>query len=256
MMRGLRVLTVAGLGLLLGVSLAGSASAGTIPTACDPAVCSWSVTVQGYGVVASGGFDIDDEGNISPVGDTSWDDGAGSSIIINSVSGNVDPEIVFGLGATNNTGGILTYAFSFSLPLGGFSGPASTFASLLGSITSASTGAGSIFPTSGTGFIVDSQDIRLSPFLSLDKGVDIGTAVTGTAGVPVGYSFTDSDTLVGGPFDVMSVIVAFGISDPAGAGATAVGMSGIVRQLAIPEPSAMLLLGAGLAAAALRRRSA
>jgi hypothetical protein len=231
--------------LLLGAST--SAFAGTITT-CEPGVCGWSISVGGD-VKASGGFAIDAEGNITPLGTPSWNDGAGNSATITGLSGNVDPEIVFGLGATNATNGTLTYSFAFSLPLGGLSVPISTYAELGTSLTSPTGLSAFLFPTSGVGKIVDSQDIRLSPFQSTDKGVDIGDAKTGAAGTTSLYFESASGSITtGGPYDLMSVIVSFGLTDPGGAGAAGVGMSGKVSQTPVPEPATLALMAGGLAA--------
>ena len=73
---------------------------------------------------------------------------------------------------------IKTFAFAFSLPLGGLSAPVNTKAQLGTSLTAFSGAGGSVFATSGVGKIVDSQHIALSPFASVDKGVDIGAGLS------------------------------------------------------------------------------
>lgn len=257
-MHGLRALAVAGFGLLLGSAAAGPASAGTIPTTCDPASCGWAINVSGFGTVASGGLAIDDEGNITPLGTPSWS-GLGGDITasVGSLSGNVDPEVVFGVSATNATNGAVSYSFSFFLPLVAFPTPISTYAELGTTLTSPTGGVASVFVTSGVGKIVDSQDIRFSPSENVDKGVDVGVGKTGLLGTTaLFFESASGSILVGGPFDFMSVIVSFGLIDPAGtAAAASVGMTGKVVQTAlVPEPSTVLLLGAGLAALALGSR--
>ena len=242
----LRSLSLAALASVLLVGVSTPAFAGTIPTTCEPGVCGWSITV-GLNVEASGDLAFDADGNITLLGTPSWSDGAGSSASITGLSGNVDPEIVFGLGATNATNGTLTYSFAFSLPLGGLSVPISTYAELGTTLTSPTGLSAFLFPTSGVGKIVDSQDIRLSPFLSTDKGVDIGLAKTGAVGTTSLYFESASGSITtGGPYDLMSVIVSFGLTDPGGAAAAGVGMSGKVSQLPIPEPATLVMLSGGL----------
>lgn len=238
--------------IVLGIGLFAAAPASAGPLECEPATCGWSISVNGAEVM-SGSYLIDGNGDVSlanPVSQTTAD----YSVSIDNIGGNVDPEIVFGLGATNTSGAAQTYAFAFSLPLGGFSGLVDTYAEL-GQTLTALTGDTDgllLFPTSGTGFIVDSQDIRFSPFSSLDKGVDVGDSLL----APDGTTVLDLDTatsqilLSGGGYDLMSVVVAFGLDSDGG-----VGLSGRVRQtLAIPEPAAVLLLGLGFAGFAIQRR--
>jgi len=237
------------LGMALALLLASPVLAGPIP--CDPATCGWSISVNGNEVM-SGAYEIDEDGNLSlaaPVSMTTPD----FSVSIDSIGGNVDPEIVFGLGATNTSGSAQTYAFAFSLPLGGFTGLIDTYAELgqtLSAVTGDTDGL-TMFPTSGTGFIVDSQDIRFSPFSSVDKGVDVGDVLF----APDGSTVLDLDTassqiLLSGGYDLMSVIVAFGLDSDGG-----VGLSGRVRQTIVPEPGTALLVGLGVLALAIRQRT-
>jgi len=237
---------VAGFLLLTG---AGTSAAGTIP--CEPATCGWSISVNGAEVM-SGVYEIDADGNVSlpnPVGMSNSD----FSVSIDSIGGHVDPELIFGLGATNTSGVAQTFAFAFNLPLGGFSGLIDTYAELGQTLSAASGGAGlNLFPILGGGLIVDSQDIRFSPSSSVDKGVDVGDSLFAAAGTTV----LDLDTatsqilLTGGGYDLMSVVVAFGLDSNGG-----VGLSGRVVQTVVPEPTTALLMLLGLGALSARRRS-
>ena len=100
---------------------------------------------------------------------------------------------------------------------------------------------------------MDSSDVVLTPFFETDKGVDLGDAFDDPAG---GLATTTNELvagsiLAGGPFDVMTVLIAFQIYDDdqfvASPGNVGVGMSGRVTQTPVPEPPLMVLLTAGLA---------
>ncbi len=230
--------------------VAQSAQAGPIPC-LDPNTCGWSVSVDGS-VVMSGSYNIAGDGSLSLPSAANFV-GADFSVDISNIGGNVDPEIVFGVGATNSSGAAKTFAFAFNVPLLGLTGPVDTEAALAVTLTAPTTGSGlNLFPTSGTGFIVDSQDIRFSPFSSIDKGVDIGGALFDPAGglATVTNELVASQINLSGPYDVMTVIVAFGLDSNGG-----VGLSGRVTQTPVPEPGVAMLLGLGLAMLASRRRA-
>lgn len=214
--------------------------------------CGWEIIVNGESE-ADGRFAIDDDGNVRILGDTEVE-GDGFTAAITSYGGNTDPEQVFGLGATNTSNQPTTYAFSFSLPLGGLPTPIASTAELGVTLTAPSGGMARLFPTLGGGLIVDSQDIRFidtEPFVeSVDKGVDVGTAFVAPAGTTrLRLQEAEGGILSGGPFDLMVVTVAFGLTDedpgPSGAG---VGLSGRVTQTVVPIPAAAWLFGTGLLA--------
>lgn len=227
---------------VLSLMFSGTAAAGPIP--CDPATCGWSISVDGVEVM-SGAYDIDADGNVSLPSAVQMT-GADFDVSITDIGGNVDPEITFGLGATNNSGGPKAFAFAFSLPLGGFSGLIDTEAALSMTLTAPTTNDLNLAPTSGTGFVADSQDIRFSPFSSVDKGVDIGGALFDAAGglATVTNELKTSQILLSGAgYDVMSVVIGFVLDDNGG-----VGMSGRVTQTLVPEPGTAFLMGLGLVA--------
>jgi hypothetical protein len=161
---------------------------------------------------------------------------------------------VFGVGATNNTNAVAVFAFVFNLPLGGFPTPIVADSALGTTLTAPSDANATVFPTLGVGKIVDSQDLRFDPFVSVDKGVDIGDRLTDPAG---GVSTLRNELEFGsinsgGPFDLMTVVVAFGLTDDSLTAGSGVGFSGRVTQ--IPEPGTIVLLGAGLFGLAWLRR--
>jgi hypothetical protein len=227
-------------GLVLVFGVSGSAWAGSIP--CDPATCGWTITVDDDEY--AGQYTIDADGNISFGGFEA--SGDGYAVTITGLSGHVDPELVFGVGATNTSGVAKTFSFAFSVPLGGFVGTIDTFADLGQTLSSASgSGGTTLFPTLGGGLISDSQDIRFSPFSTVDKLVDVGDPLFAADGTTVLDLDSASGQIVlsGGGYDLMSVVVAFGLSSNGG-----VGLSGHVRQTlaVIPEPGTVLLGSMGL----------
>jgi hypothetical protein len=255
-------------GLALGLTLgATSARAGNITPCSYGTNCGWSVSIDGV-EVGRGLFTVGEKGELGladheghPIDSAVLGNAVGDAQIrIDSVAGNIDPELLFSLSATNSSGAPRTYSAAFSLPLGGLPEPIDSSAEVGITLTPPSTGSVTLLPTSGVGRIVDSQDIRFSPFASVDKGVDVGLGGTATGDgnplTPDTQFFFDSQVSsihAGlGPYDLMSVVVAFGLT---GNGAAA--LSGRVTQV-VPEPAALVLLGVGLSATALlrRRRSA
>jgi len=217
-----------------------SAWAGTV-TGCTQETCTWSITVDGEAVM-NGMYTADpDTGDIS-FGGTGTISGEGYTVSLDSMSGNIDPVLGFGLGATNSSSITKTFAFAFSLPIGGLTGAIDTVAQLGTTLTAFTGAGGSVFATSGGGKIVDSQDIRLSPFNSVDKGVDIGDGLSVNSQDTVTNieNAANSINLIGG-YDTMSVIVAFGLTTQTG-----VGFSGFVEQTPVPIPAAVWLFGSGL----------
>ena len=227
--------------LLIGTFAAGRSVWASSISTCGSGDCTWSISVDGS-VVMTGMYMADADGNIvlsNPPGEIQGD---GYTVSLNSMNGNIDPLLGFGLGATNSSGSVKTFAFAFSLPIGGLTGSIDTVAQLGTTLTAFTVNGGNVFPTSGVGKIVDSQDIRLSPFSSIDKGVDIGAGLsTNSQGTVQSIeNATGSINLIGG-YDTMSVIVAFGLTNDTG-----VGFSGYVQQTPVPVPAAVWLFATGL----------
>jgi hypothetical protein len=249
----------------MGIALTGlvSSQAGAGSIACEPDVCGWSVSVDGD-EVASGFFKIDDEGEIELDKEDIDIEGEDFRAQISSFSGEVDPEIVFGVGATNSSNAAKVFAFVFNIPLGGFNfgNAIATEAALGTTLTASSQSDATLFPTLGVGKIVDSQDIQFNPFLSVDKGVDIGDPLVDPAGglSTLRNELENGFIAAGNSFDLMTVTIAFGlVSDDQALGIAdqvGVGFSGRVTQVPVPEPTtgSLLVLGLGGLAWCGRRR--
>lgn len=252
----MRIAWLVALALAVGSLSARSATAGTI-VGCDTNCIAQIFVGSDPLPAAEGSFVVDPTtGAITlpyPIGVY----GPDYSAWITAVSGNQDPLLIFGLGATNNTASPLTFSFAFSLPIS-LPEPIRAYSEVSYSLTDGRGDGVTLFPTSGTGFVVDSQDIRISPFLSQDKRVDVGPACSlpgsGTCGASPGLPYTAGPVMwgsAGGPtYNLMSVNIGVGLTP-----SDSFGLSGLVRQDPIPEPSTIGLLGVALAGLGIVRRS-
>jgi hypothetical protein len=235
-------------------------------SACNSGGCGWSVMVDGE-LVGSGTIGIGSDGSVSINGGEGWQAEDGSAYI-SGLSGNVDPFLVFAGGALNTTAVDKTYAFSFSMPLiPALPAPIATFAEMAITLTPPSTGFAQVYATSTGGHIMEAQDIDITPAgprIRVNKGVDLfdesmlvtatGDGVFATVDTMVYVDSATGSILTGGPYDLMVVNVAFGLTPGAG-----MGFSGKVEQIPVPEPSTYAMLGIGLATlafAAKRRQRA
>ena len=128
------------------------------------------------------------------------------------------------------------------------------------------TGLAQVFGTSTSGFIMEAQDIDITPSgvrVRVNKGVDLFGEALGPYTATGDGIFATNDTkffsqsALGsitkpGSYDFMVVNVTYGLTPGAG-----VGFSGRVDQVPVPEPSTYMLLAVGLVgvAFAARRRT-
>jgi hypothetical protein len=178
-----------------------------------------------------------------------WDAGGGAQATVGSLSGDADPQIIFGVGSSTGAAGA-AFSFTFNLPIS-MSGQVAAKSSLGYSLTAAPGGFAGISPF-GPGMILEALDVDTSvfPVAKIDKNVDVGP----------GDSFTNSDPLFAatqnfGPYtsavsffnittayDLMTVQLSYILSANTG-----VGLSGSVTQIITPIPAALPLLLSGLA---------
>jgi len=231
--------------------------AGTI-VQCGAALCTSGFTLTFNGNVGGTGQLVYDSvtgdialntaadsltGNTSVAnGNITWTMGDGSTIMVNSLSGNADPILGFGLGAST-AGTASTFGFTFNLPVA-LTGQINASSSVSYSLTSLSS-AGAQITANGNVVTASEVDTSIGGLGFLNKGVDVGSTFGFVGGPQTQNSsvFTASNSFTGDlAYDLMEVKVDFALS----ANST-VGVSGFVEQVAVvPVPAAVWLFGSGL----------
>jgi|GEM_PF-3172663 len=256
------------LGVLLLLQL-GSVRAGVVAQ-CGQPFCSagFSVSMNGKpmgggeliydaktGAISLNTQNITGKGRATQGGGIMWITPNGNQIMLNSLGGNADPLLSFGLGATTKSSGA-TFAFAFDLPIA-LSGPINTASSVSYSLTS-NTSAGAQISGIGGNKVVQSWDVDTSVggLPDLNKGVDVGDTYFHTGGPATSNSpvYKANSSIIGQlAYDQMAVQVAFKLSPN-----SSVGISGYVSQTPVPIPAAawLLISGLGMVAACRRRLSA
>lgn len=234
---------------VLGLGISSRSTAGPILD-CGPggANCAIGLSIDGV-QVGQGSFEIDERtGAISltgPIGGALGD----SNVMVNSVYGNADPILGFGIGAST---GALGNAFSITMTLPiAITGQIIANSSISYSLTALSGAGAQIAPLFGNVLIAREVDTSIGGLSPLNKGVDAGGTFFFLGGPATNASpvYTASNSFTGDlQYDLMSLTVAFSLSAN-----SSVGLSGFVEQVEVPEPSAVLLLALGLGALAWRR---
>jgi hypothetical protein len=259
-MRLSRLALVALFGLAL-LSMTPALAAPIAIVGCD-AGCTGTVTVSDeFGVPiasTSGTFVVDPvSGDISlpaPIGIYTPDFTAS----IETMTGNQDPIILFGVNATNLTLNPLNYAFGFSMPIA-LQEQIIARSSINYALTDGFGDSVQLFPTLGPNVLVANDHFinAPNPPVIRNKGVDVGPfctrTVPGGGAAPGCGPYAVGPLIFGAPagqnYNLMTVNVAFGLTGQDGALVT-----GLVRQDPIPEPSTVGMLGLGLGALAIARR--
>lgn len=247
-----------------------TATAGTIVPCGGAATCSSSFSVFFNGSVAEVGggqflydattgqisldtTNIRGNGMATAMGGIMWTMGDGSQVTVKSLSGNADPLLSFGLGASTQSIG-RTFGFSFDLPIA-LSGPIQANSSVAYSMTSTTQAGAQLTAINGKVVTANEVDTTVGGKGALNMGVDVGDTFFFTGGPQVQNSpvYAASNAFAGDlAYDLMSVQINFGLSAN-----SVVGMSGFVQQVApVPVPAAFPLLLSGIVGlGALSRRN-
>ena len=240
---------------LISLVFSTSASAGTI-VQCGAAECSstFSIYIDGASEEVGGGMiwydaetgdisldtsHIRGGGMVDPMSQgLMWNLDDGSQIMVNSVFGNADPVLGFGLGASTGATG-RSFTFSFDLPIA-LEGAVEASSSVSYSLTSTTEAGAQILPLGGN--VVNAYDVDTSiPSIgSLDKNVAVGDAFGFSGGPQTQNSpvYTASSMLTADlAYDLMTAQIAFTLSPN-----SSVGISGFVQQVPVPLPATLPLL--------------
>lgn len=213
------------------------------------------MSVDGGGMTINGNGELlydAETGDISLNTDASSTDGVlannalawtmpnGNSLSVNSLNGNADPILGFGVGAsTSNFGG--SFSFNFQLPIA-IGGTIQAESSLGYSLTALTSAGAQITPLGSDllqAFDVDTTPLGLG---SLNKGVDTGSTFGFLGETTQTTSFGETNIFTGSTaYDLMTVTLDFALSPNSIAGIT-----GFVEQTVVPVPAAAWLMGSAL----------
>ncbi len=215
---------------------------------CGEAICSttYDVSIGDLTIRDAGTLVYDAKtGEISLGSEiNTFSDGAGNSLSVNSLGGNADPILLFGVGATTGANSS-SFGFTFNLPVQ-IAGQISANSSVSYSLTAGTAAGAQITPIFTNVVSAFELDTDIGGLGSLNKGVDVGNTfgfvpagvLPETQNSPV---YTASNTFTGSlAYDLMVVKIDFGLTAN-----SAVGISGGVQQV-IPVPAAVWLFGSGL----------
>jgi len=235
---------------LFGLGISFAATAGPIlDCGSGGANCSIGISIDGV-QVGQGSYDIDSTTGAISLSGPSGGALGDSNAVVNSVYGNADPILGFGIGAST---GALGNAFSITMTLPiAITGQIIANSSINYSLTALSGAGAQISPLFGNVLIAREVDTSIGGLSPLNKGVDAGGTFFFLGGPATNPSpvYTASNTFTGSlQYDLMSVTLAFSLSAN-----SSVDMSGFVQQVeSVPEPAAVLLLALGFGALVWRR---
>jgi hypothetical protein len=179
-----------------------------------------------------------------------------TSLNLQNVGGHGDPDLIYAVSANNNSSFSQTYSFSVGeaiVPTASTGGTA--YADITGGLTSRGGATGTISPTSLSGI----QQLNLSAdggATFVNAGVDVGPSASTVGNSVYGpYSATNTNGPAGLTWNYMQLVSTFTLT--AKTSASLAGFASIAAVTPVPEPleGAMLLLGVGLLAPAVRRHN-
>jgi hypothetical protein len=218
----------------------GSAWGGTV-SGCTADTCTWAISLDGQ-TVSTGSYDTDSAGNII-FSKQEYDAGGGTTVSLNNITGNIDPILGFGVGASTGGSGS-TFGFTLNLPIA-LQGLINANSSVSYSLTSLTSAGAQIAPVVGSNIVSAYEvDTSIGGKPALNKGVDVGNTFFFVGGPLTQNSsvFTASNSFSGDlAYDLMTVKIDFSLSAN-----SAVGLSGFVQQTPVPIPAAVWLFGSGM----------
>lgn len=262
---------VPGIGLCLMLSSVNSQAGGIVQ--CGEQLCASDYSVLWNGNDMGGGdfFYDASTGDISLIMDAQhvsgggtfkdngteqwfeWEAGNGDKAFLNSMSGNADPVLGFGLGASTGSASS-SFSFLFNLPVA-VGGLIRTDGITSYSLTSFSAGTASVSGLSGNKIVQAWNVDNDSVLTTLNQGVDVGDTYSHTAPSSALYTtssttYSASNSIIGDlNYELLQVEVAFNLS-----AFSSVGISGAVTQTPVPVPAAGWLMISGLSFLTYSRR--
>jgi hypothetical protein len=227
--------------------LASVATAG--PITPDSSYGRYVIAVNDGGriVARPGGIGVDSDGRLYLGAPVELTDPGRWAASISSISGQADPTLGFAIGATNLSVDLVSFNFSFAIPVA-LSGTIVGHSALRYGLSTTGTAGVTIAPTGAHILTAFERDTTAGGLGDLNKGLDIGTGLSCTPPTSGGCN-TSSPIFVGTnlftgdlAYDLMVVNLGFTLTRGA-----VVTMTGFVEQFSpvqpVPEPASLLLLG-------------
>lgn len=229
-------------GALAVLVLASAAAAG--PIAPDPTYGTYVMAVNDgtRHTARPGAIGVDADGRLYLGAAVRLADAGQWTADISRVSGQADPALSFAIGASNLGVDLVSFNFSFAIPVA-LSGTIVGHSALTYGLSTSTDTTVSIAPTGANILTAFERDTDAGGLADLNKGLDIGAgaSVSGPSGVTVG-PFVGTSLFTGSlVYDLMVVNVGFTLTRGA-----QVTMAGFVEQTSpsqpVPEPSSLLLV--------------